>query len=648
MGITSRNAIIQAAERYAGAVEKQQKLLSEQNKGEAQALYGEALMIDARRDFLAPADRSFLESIIEDSDLMPLRYLALGQLAAAAVGRVYLQVPDGSGSGFATGFLVAPGLMLTNWHVLESPKWARGATLTLDSEDDVDGIPKPPRVFRLNPNRLFLADSELDFCFVAVEPRAIDGTPLSRYGYLRLFPSTGKILRNEYATIIQHPNGRQKHLASRNNKITTYVYDTDLDAAERAANNFLYYSTDTLKGSSGSPVFSDQWYVVALHRRGVPATRTVRGRKVIVRTNGRVAAADDPDEVIRYLSNEGVRVSRILARVAEISVSEDERAEAAGRTLEAVNLAAGSVENGPVAKPTARISILDERSGSGPGAEIEDFELVRRRLSKFPEDTGYDPDFLPGFTIPLPEPRTPLRTELAPRLDKPDTYLLPFRHFTTAMHAARRLPVFAATNIDGSKKPEGAMPNRPSWSIDPRIDEAHQPDDSIFSTMVHRGHLAARDFIYWGADKDEMKQADVHSFTLTNVCPQIRKFNAHKEWYELERLVMAGAEAEQLRVTELVGPILRATDPAYDDLRSTASDAETGTGIRIPIKFWKIVAWVENGELNFSAFILDQHAELEAAGPLEMALTPPAGVTPSTVEEIADLTDLEFTGFEQA
>jgi endonuclease G len=145
-----------------------------------------------------------------------------------------------------------------------------------------------------------------------------------------------------------------------------------------------------------------------------------------------------------------------------------------------------------------------------------------------------------------------------------------------------------------------------------------------------------------------MKQADVHSFTLTNVCPQIRKFNAHKEWYELERLVMAGAEAEQLRVTELVGPILRATDPAYDDLRSAASDAEVGTGIRIPIKFWKIVAWVENGELNYSAFILDQHAELEAAGPLEMALTPPAGVTPCTVEEIADLTDLEFAGFEQA
>ena len=38
---------------------------------------------------LAPFDRGFFESIIEHSDLMPLRYFALGQIAAGwcAVGR---------------------------------------------------------------------------------------------------------------------------------------------------------------------------------------------------------------------------------------------------------------------------------------------------------------------------------------------------------------------------------------------------------------------------------------------------------------------------------------------------------------------------------------------------------------------------------
>lgn len=60
-------------------------------------------------------DRGFLESIIEDSDLMSLRYFALGQTAAAAVSRILLQAPDGQGSGFASGFLVAAGLLFTNW-----------------------------------------------------------------------------------------------------------------------------------------------------------------------------------------------------------------------------------------------------------------------------------------------------------------------------------------------------------------------------------------------------------------------------------------------------------------------------------------------------------------------------------------------------
>lgn len=117
--------------------------------------------------------------------------------------------------------------------------------------------------------RLFLSDQQLDFAFSAVSIRAVDGTPLSRYGDLRLFGASGKIVRSEYATIIQHPNGRQKHIASRNNRITVYPYDDDLADKDKAANFFLYYSTDTLRGSSGSPVFSDQWNVVALQRRGV-------------------------------------------------------------------------------------------------------------------------------------------------------------------------------------------------------------------------------------------------------------------------------------------------------------------------------------------------------------------------------------------
>jgi endonuclease G, mitochondrial len=639
MGRIDYDDAIRTAQRFAAARTAQNKLSSEKAGAE---------MLNKRRDFML-ADRLFFESIIEGSDLMPLRYLALGQLAAQAVGRLHLPPgEDRAGNGFATGFLVAPGLLMTNKHVLPSEEWARAATLTMDAEDDLDGLPRPPRVFQLDPRRLFVAAHDLDFALVAVAPRAVDGTPLASYGYLRLHAATGKIVRDEYATIVQHPNGRQKHIAARNNQIRVYVYDEDLTEEERKQNSFIYYSTDTLKGSSGAPVMSDQWYVVALHRRGVPETKVVRGETVILRTNGKPAADDDPDEVISYESNEGVRISHIFARLAEISADpKHHQRDSAQQALSAIRAAAGDLTDGPVSKRTLSYTALQERPGTRTRIIVgETLEIVRRNISKFPEDRGYDPDFLPGFSIPLPKPSTSLRKELAPRLDDPTEVLLPFRHFTTAMHARRRLPIFAAVNIAGALKPAGGMGNRPPWSYDPRIDEAHQPDDSIFSTMVQRGHMAAREYVFWGLDEDERREADVHSFTLTNVCPQIQAFNGGGgEWFKVERLVVAGSKTEDLRVTELTGPILRAQDPDYDSLRGPTSDAEFGTHIRIPLRFWKIIAWVEDGELQHRAFVLDQREEIDDAGPLELDIEAPAGVKKSTIKKIEALTDLEFEGF---
>jgi endonuclease G len=315
----------------------------------------------------------------------------------------------------------------------------------------------------------------------------------------------------------------------------------------------------------------------------------------------------------------------------------------------AIMAAAGDPTDGPLHTYARTYSVLEERATGRPrpvAVFTDTLEVVRRPRSRFPDDTGYDRDFLPGFRLKLPEPSVALRAELAPRLDKPEEYLLPFHHFTTAMHARRRLPVFAALNIEGSQRPEGGMGNRPGWSYDPRIDEAHQPDDSIFSRMVQRGHLAARDYVVWGADEDEQRKADVHSFTLTNACPQISTFNSGRgEWFKIERQIATGARTEGLRVTEFLGPIFRADDPDYDSLRGPGSDAEFETHIRIPLRFWKIVAWVEDGALKHRAFILDQREEVEAAGPLELDIEVPEGVTETTVEEIASLTDLEFSGF---
>ena len=68
-----------------------------------------------------------------------------------------------------------------------------------------------------------------------------------------------------------------------------------------------------------------------------------------------------------------------------------------------------------------------------------------------------------------------------------------------------------------------------------------------------------------------------------------------------------------------------------------------GTRIRIPLRFWKIVCWLEGG-LRHKAFLLDQRDELGAAGPLELVFTPIKGVVESTVAEIGEFTGLDFKG----
>jgi endonuclease G len=216
------------------------------------------------------------------------------------------------------------------------------------------------------------------------------------------------------------------------------------------------------------------------------------------------------------------------------------------------------------------------------------------------------------------------------------------------VHARRRMPVMAAVNISIQDKPDGGMPKRPKWSYDPRIAEEHQPDDTIFSSEVQRGHLAAREFVYWGADDAEIAQADVHSFTLTNACPQIDSFNSGGgEWFQLERLVVEAARADGSRVTIFTGPIFRADDPEFDALRAPDNDAAVGTLIRVPLRFWVVAWWVEDGRLKHRAFVLDQRDELKAAVAdgegLELDLRPPKGVRRTTLRQIGELTGLSFS-----
>ena len=64
------------------------------------------------------------------------------------------------------------------------------------------------------------------------------------------------ISKNDFVNIIQHPGGEFKQISIYHNIVTN------------TNDRVVQYLTDTLKGSSGSPVFNSDWDVIALHHSG--------------------------------------------------------------------------------------------------------------------------------------------------------------------------------------------------------------------------------------------------------------------------------------------------------------------------------------------------------------------------------------------
>ena len=244
-----------------------------------------------------------LERILGKNDLMSVRYLELAVRIARTVGRIQVRAPGGAHRGYGTGFLVAPRLMLTNNHVLDSATTAGASRVEFDFQEGIDGRLLSSISVDFDPTSFFATDRTLDFALVALKG---DTSRVTGFGWNGLSAAEGKVIAGEYVSIIQHPSGERKQIAIRENRI--------VDVLEQ----FLHYHTDTAPGSSGSPVFNDQWEVVALHHSGVPKKDSA-GR--ILTIDGKVWTKSMGDHTIAWIANEGVRISRILKHIAGLSLT---------------------------------------------------------------------------------------------------------------------------------------------------------------------------------------------------------------------------------------------------------------------------------------------------------------------------------------
>jgi endonuclease G len=254
--------------------------------------------IAARKSLISDDENITLEGLITGNDALSINYLPRGQQVSKSVCRIEVKNEQGRTIQFATGFLVSPKLLITNEHVLLLKENCVKTNIQFNYEEDENFIPRADKIFLLDPESFFYNTHNLDFALVAVKQIASDNqTPLSDFGYIKLIGKPGKGLIGEYATLIHHPNKERKQISIRENRIV----DT-LD-------NFIHYKTDSLGGSSGAPVFNDNWEVFALHHGGIPKRDEKQRILAIDNTVWDPSMGEDKKQ---YDFNEGIRISKII------------------------------------------------------------------------------------------------------------------------------------------------------------------------------------------------------------------------------------------------------------------------------------------------------------------------------------------------
>jgi len=176
------------------------------------------------------------------STLLPINFLNKGMEASKTVARII--TPDSLGTGF---LISSGGMLLTNNHVIPNDTALSDLIVQFDYERDENNLPKKSREYRIDPG-FFHTSKQDDWSLVKVldHPQDIGFLPLKEVD-----PKNG-----DYVNIIQHPGGEFKQIGLYHNVVN------------HVDSHRIRYFTDTLPGSSGSPVFNSKWEVVALHHSG--------------------------------------------------------------------------------------------------------------------------------------------------------------------------------------------------------------------------------------------------------------------------------------------------------------------------------------------------------------------------------------------
>lgn len=562
------------------------------------------------------------------------------------VARLYDLAFEQEPKGFATGFLVAPNILITNHHVFKTAHEANNCAANFSYEKDQKSREILPGTnFLLRPEVFFYTCEELDFTLLYVEEESVTGNlALKSFGLLPLIATKGKVTFNSRLNIIQYPGGGIKKYACEENFIT------DIDDEK----GILFYSTDTQTGASGAPCYNEFWEVSGLHYTGVPRLNE-KGEWMTI--NNEVWNEEMDDDDVDWIANAGKSISKIVSHLKNARLTGDGQKYIDQVLFNSSDPLDNATEHHEI--PTNQHKLQDMKNitmnFNGPtnvyisqgdavnSAPSQPKEMIvasgsLEKAERFDENyagrKGYDEDFIPGFKVPMPEVTDAVSKDLYKNFGADVPYVVPYHHYSLVMHKQRRMLMWAASNVDydpsvrdGRKREDLGSG---AWRLDGRIPSIYQIQASEFydpATLVDKGHIVRRDDNVWekrlpNGDSNSLgiEYANADTFHWTNCTPQHEAFNRDMPPYKGIGLwgLLENEVKKQLdvpvnvsptdnrdyggRACVIAGPIFREDDPEY-------------MGIKYPLRFFKVFAIKSKSEGNLVyGFILSQADKINATG----------------------------------
>lgn len=568
----------------------------------------------------------------------------------ASVGRIELPnnpwVPYGG-----TGFLVGPGLIMTNRHVAELFTDGLGARgLVFRSGDaGIDfvrekGTPEDDRSAYLEVRKVVMIHPYWDMALLSV-----DGIPASRR-VLTLTTRAPEDLRGADVAVVGYPARDDRSDLATQDRIFQGVYNVKrfqpgkVRQAERIRSfghtvPAMTHDSSTLGGNSGSAVLDVRsTEIVGLHFAGVylkanyavPARELARDPRVVdagAQFAGTVSSRNEEVErAWRDLEGESPPRPVSVSVPADLSSSGADAGSATFTIPIRVSISLGVA--------SAELSGVASAQSPGTMTEGPRFQIPFIH-DDLPSREGYKEDFLEledDEVVPLPA-LTKRGARVVSVLED-DTPELKYHRFSVVMHKKRRLALFTAANVDWRKPKreiDGRKPTRREltgipdgtqerWVTDPRIPESHQLPDDFYTKdggAFDKGHLVRRDDVAWGESFEDMRKGNGDTYHTTNCSPQVAGFNRSAQidnWGDLENLIQRQTRAE--RVCLFSGPVLDEEDEHFH-----GRDKHGRVSIQIPRRFWKIVVCKGQDGPQAFGFLLEQDL---SAVPLHEEMAVPA------------------------